>query len=317
VNGALRASYSFCSRLARREARNFYYAFLLLPPELRRSMCALYAFMRHSDDLADTPRPLPERHALMTAWRAEVREVLEGRSFGSWLGAAALAHTVEQHQIPHQHLEELLDGVAMDLEPRSFVTFADLRDYCYHVASTVGLCCLKIWGYESCGGRAEELAEECGIALQLTNIVRDVREDGLAGRVYLPQEDLERFGIDAAAILAAGPPSDNCRALLAFECQRARDHYNRAEPLIKMVAPVGRPVFATIFGIYRALLEEIVARDYDVFTERVALSGWRKSMIALKSLATRFGRWRLQGAAAEPLSSLSPRGAVGSASQEP
>jgi phytoene synthase len=290
LNAALRASYRFCDQLARREARNFYYAFLLLPPSSRRSMCALYAFMRHSDDLADEPAGALDPHTAMAAWHADVQSALSGGPPSAWPGLAALADTVARHQIPVRYLEEVLEGVTSVLEPKPFATFADLYAYCYQVASAVGLCCLHIWGYESRGGQAEALAEACGIALQLTNIVRDVRTDAVAGRVYLPREDLERFGVSATELAGSDRPSEACRALLAFECQRARDHFNQAAPLVGLIRPIGRPVFATIFGIYRALLDEIVKRDYDVFTTRVALPGLRKTGIALKSLSWRFAR---------------------------
>jgi phytoene synthase len=171
----------------------------------------------------------------------------------------------------------------MDVDPKPYPTFADLHGYCYRVASAVGLSCLHIWGYRSEGGRAESLAEACGIALQLTNILRDVRQDALAGRVYLPQEDLDRFGVSAAE-LADTRPSDRVRALLTFEGQRAYGYYEQAEPLSDLVAPVGRPVLGAIVGIYRALLDEIVRRDYDVLGTRVALSSWRKLAITAGAL---------------------------------
>ncbi len=175
----LRASDEFCRRLSRREARNFYYSFLVLPPERRRSMCALYAFMRHTDDLADEPGEVADKRAALETWRADLDRALEGQP-DAWPGLPALAHAVHRHGIPPKYLHEVIDGVAMDLEPRPFPTFEDLYAYCYRVASAVGLCCLHIWGYRSEGGRAESLAESCGIALQLTNILRDVREDAPA-----------------------------------------------------------------------------------------------------------------------------------------
>ena len=182
----LQASYRFCGALARRQARNFYYAFLLLPRARRRSMCALYAFLRHTDDLADEPGSAAEKARALDAggasstrrWRAEARR---------WPGLPALADTVARHGIPAHLLHEVIDGVSMDLQPRRFATFDDLADYCHHVASVVGLCCLHIWGYRSEGGKAEQLAERCGIALQLTNIIRDVRDDARNGRIYLPR----------------------------------------------------------------------------------------------------------------------------------
>ena len=185
----------------------------------------------------------------------------------------------------------MIDGVEMDLDPRPFASFHDLSLYCYRVASVVGLCCLHIWGYRSDGGKAETLAESCGIALQLTNIVRDVREDALNGRVYLPKDELERFGIDPVE-LAAPRPTGRVRALLEYQGARAYDYYRKAEPLIHRVDPAGRPALLAIVGIYRALLDEIVRRDYDVLTARVSLPGWRKLLITLGALNGRFARAR-------------------------
>jgi phytoene synthase len=194
-----------------------------------------------------------------------------------------VADTVRCHDIPAQHLQEVIEGVAMDIEPRPFATFDELYRYCYHVASAVGLCCIRIWGYRSEDGRAERLAEACGIALQLTNIVRDVPEDARAGRVYLPREDLDRFGV-APSDLAAATTSEPLRRLLAYEGRRAYDYYAQAEPLVRLVAPVGRPVLRAIVGIYRALLDEIARRDYDVASGRISLPAWRKTVITARSL---------------------------------
>jgi 15-cis-phytoene synthase len=286
VTDALAASYRFCGAISRREAKNFYYSFLVLPPERRRSMCALYAFMRHTDDLADAPGPVAARYDALEVWRHDLDRALSGRA-EAWPGLPALADTVHRHGVPARYLHEVLDGVMMDLHPRPFTTFDDLYAYCYRVASAVGLSCLHIWGYRSEGGRAEELAEACGIALQLTNIIRDVREDALNGRIYLPDEDLARFGVSPEDLLAAHP-GDSVRALLEFEGRRAYSYYGKAAPLARLVAPVGRPVLQTIVGIYRALLDEIERRDYDVLAARVSLPPWRKAAIAVRSLAGRF-----------------------------
>jgi phytoene synthase len=177
----------------------------------------------------------------------------------------------------------VIDGVLMDIEPRPYLTFDELYRYCYHVASAVGLSCIHIWGFRSEGGRAEQLAESCGIALQLTNILRDVREDARAGRIYLPREDLDRFGVGPED-LAADRPSRALRDLFAYEARRADEYYAQAGPLVRLVAPVGRPVLRAIVGIYRSLLDEIKSRDYDVLGARVALPPWRKTLITLRAL---------------------------------
>jgi 15-cis-phytoene synthase len=288
----LRESYRFCGALARREARNFYYSFLLLPRSRRRSMCALYAFMRHTDDLADEPGPAAEKARALDAWRRALDTALAAGDDGAgavaaWPGLPALADTVTRHSIPAKLLHEVIEGVSMDIQPRSFITFAELADYCYHVASVVGLSCLHIWGYRSGGGKAERLAEHCGIALQLTNILRDVRDDARAGRIYLPREDLVRFGVEPEDLAAGGRPSDRVRELLAFEGRRAYEYYEEARPLVPLVDPVGRPVLRTIVGIYRALLDEIARQDYNVLDDRIALPPWRKLAIALKAMMGR------------------------------
>ncbi len=226
---ALRHSYRFCGDVARREARNFYCAFLLLPPSRRRSMCALYAFMRHTDDLADEAGDADEKDRALESWRTALDEALDGRP-DAWPGLPALADTVARHAIPRHLLDEVIEGVSMDIRPRGFATFAELADYCYHVASVVGLCCLHIWGYRSEGGEAERLAEHCGLALQLTNILRDVGEDARGGRIYLPRDDLERFGVTPVELAAVGRPGDRVRELLAFEARRAYAYHEDAPP---------------------------------------------------------------------------------------
>jgi len=250
-------------------------------------MCALYAFLRHTDDLADEPGSAPEKARALEAWRAELEGALAGHG-AAWPGLAALADTMARHGIPTHLLDEVIEGVSMDVQPRRYATFDDLADYCHHVASVVGLCCLHIWGYRSEGGKAEQLAESCGIALQLTNIIRDVHDDACNGRVYLPEDDLARFGVEPRELAAGGAPSDRVRSLLAYEGERAYRFYDHARLLAPLVAPVGRPVLLTIVGIYRALLDEIARRDYNVLDGRVSVPPWRKIAIALRGLAGRF-----------------------------
>lgn len=286
VGRVLAESYRFCCTLSRREAKNFYYAFLLLPRDRRRSMCALYAFLRHTDDLADEPGPAEQKARALESWRRALDAAMAGDA-GAWPGLPALADTVARHGIPAPLLHEVIEGVSMDIEPRGFTTFDELAHYCYHVASVVGLCCLHIWGYRSEGGEAERLAEHCGLALQLTNILRDVRDDARAGRIYLPREDLARFGVEPDELARDGRPGDHVRELLAFEARRAYAFYDDARRLVPLVDPVGRPVLRTIVGIYRALLDEIARRDYRVLDGRIALPPWRKVAIALRAIAGR------------------------------
>jgi phytoene synthase len=283
---AIADSYRYCSDVARREARNFYLAFRFLPAAGRRSMCALYAFMRHTDDLADNGGSVTEKTRALSAWRRDVEASLEGNA-AAWPGLLAVADTVSRYDIPRGLLNVVIQGVEMDVQPRYYATFEELADYCYHVASAVGLCCIHIWGYKSDGGRAEQLAESCGIALQLTNILRDVREDAQAGRIYLPQDELARFGVGQQD-LQADRPSVGLRELLAFEAGRAYRYYDQSQALVSLVSPIGRPVFLTIVGVYRALLDEISRRDFNVLEGRVTIPRWRKGMIALRAFPHRF-----------------------------
>jgi phytoene synthase len=248
-------------------------------------MYALYAFLRHTDDLADEPARAVDKARALGAWRRELDFALAGLGT-AWPGFPALADTVARHGIPADLLMKAIDGVSMDIEPHRFATFDDLAVYCHHVASVVGLSCLHIWGYRSEGGIAERLAESCGIALQLTNIIRDVGEDARNGRVYLPEEDLERFGIREEQLAIRARSSPKIRELLTFEGQRAYENYDRARLLVPLVDPVGRPVLKTIVGVYCALLDEIVRREYDVLDGRISVPKWRKFAIALRAMVS-------------------------------
>jgi phytoene synthase len=278
------ASYAECQALARRAAGNFYYSFLVLPKPKRRAMCALYAFLRHTDDLGDNDRPVAERRAALAAWRQSLDNALAGKFDSSLL--PALADTVAKFGIPRQYLHEVLDGVEMDLDERVYETFGVLADYCYKVASAVGLCCIHIWGFR--GAAALDLATPLGIAFQLTNILRDLKEDAELGRVYLPREDLRRFQYSADE-LARGVRDSRFAALMRFQIARAEDHYRRGAGLEQLLDRDSRPALRAMVGIYHGLLGEIKRRDGDVFSSRVRLSGWRKTRIALGSLLARTG----------------------------
>jgi phytoene synthase len=284
MTAALARSYQYCETLTRREAGNFYPAFLLLPAPQRLSMCALYAFMRIADDLSDEPMPAAQKRQLLTDWRVGLRRALAGH--GSHPSHAALEHTAHKHQIPPAYLEALIDGVEMDLEPVAYATFAELRNYCYHVASVVGLCCIHIWGFH--GKAALRYAEDAGIAFQLTNILRDLGEDAARDRVYLPQEDLDRFGYDAQR-LRRGVCDAAYRELMRFEVQRAREFYASGWRLVPLLSEPGQAVFLMMARTYRGLLGEIEKRDYDVFRGRVRVPAWKKVLLALAVLPVRWG----------------------------
>jgi phytoene synthase len=280
----LATSYRYCEDVARREAGNFYPAFCVLPRPQRRSMCALYAFMRVADDLSDEPAPTEVKRRQLADWRHGLTSALAGHYLHP--AHAALHDSVERYGVPSAYLEAVLDGVEMDLEPTAYATFADLRLYCYRVASAVGLACIHVWGFE--GDQARRYAEDAGLAFQLTNILRDLGEDAARGRVYLPQEDLERFGYDAAR-LERGERDRAFEDLMRFEVERTRQLYAASWPLVECLAPSGRAVFQLMARTYRGLLDEIERRNYDVFTRRIRLSRWRKLLLALRVVPARLG----------------------------
>lgn len=281
----LERSYGYCERLARREAGNFYHGFRLLPGPQRRAMCALYAFMRVTDDLTDEPGDAVGKRAALEAWRGQLHDALAGRYAHDL--HPAFHHTVTRYAIPAPYLFDVLDGVGMDLEPVVYETFDDLYRYCYRVASAVGLACIHVWGFS--GDEAKKHAEAAGIAFQLTNILRDLGEDAGRGRVYLPREDLRRFGYDPEA-LRRGERNEAFQALMRFEAERARGYYEAAGPLAGLLPPPGRAVFLVMSRTYRALLEAMVRREFDVFRGRVRVSTWRKLWFVAGALPARWGR---------------------------
>jgi 15-cis-phytoene synthase len=272
-------SYSFCERVARREAKNFYYSFLLLSAPQRRAMCAIYAFMRYCDDLSDDEH-IADRASAIARWRADLEAALAGRLPAHELWPA-FADAVERYQIPHQYFFAMIAGVSSDLEPRSIQSFDELYQYCYHVASVVGLTIIHIFGFDS--PEALKLAEKCGVAFQLTNIIRDVREDAAKDRVYLPEEDLQRFGV-AVKDLSAARVSPALRELLEFEAQRARGYYRESAPLIGLIHPRSRASLRALIAIYSRLLEKIVGAEYEVLAQRVRLPTAQKLWLLLRSV---------------------------------
>ncbi|MGD1062202.1 MAG: phytoene/squalene synthase family protein [Terracidiphilus sp.] len=288
----LARAYAACRAIAKREAKNFYYAFVALPLERRNAICAIYAFMRQADDLADDESlPREERRLRLNAWLAAWREVAEGGATADPVFLAVRDATA-RFAIPLQLLDELVDGVAMDLDqastgaPDTYATFADLYRYCYLVASVVGLVCIRIFGYS--GERAEKLAEETGIAFQLTNILRDVSEDAARNRVYLPLADLAAHGVSLDALLhraPSAPPTPAERTLLASLARRAEDYYRSADELLPLIHRESRPALWVLVSIYHALLKRIERADYDVFTRRASVPTVQKIAILLVGLA--------------------------------
>jgi phytoene synthase len=237
--------------------------------------------MRHCDDLSDEPGA--SRKAL-ERWRMELAEALGGHP-GEHPLWPAFCHTVRRFDIPSEYFHEMIDGVASDLEPRRFESFAELYRYCYQVASVVGLTCIHIFGFDT--KTALPLAEKCGVAFQLTNILRDVREDLERGRIYLPSEDLARFGVTEAD-LSNGErmirDKTGLSELMRFEAERARKYYEESRALLDLIHPRSRRSLWALIAIYSNLLQRIEAKGFDVFTRRVRLSGLEKSWIVLRAL---------------------------------
>jgi phytoene synthase len=267
----LAASYAFCRQIARIRARNFYYSFLLLSAEQRDAMCAIYAFMRYCDDISEAEGA---SRASIDHWRQDLDCSLAGRLPDDPLWPAFI-DSVARYKIPHGYFHEMIDGVSGDLEPRQIQTFDELYRYCYQVASVVGLTIIHIFGFED--PEALKHAEQCGIAFQLTNILRDVREDYENRRVYIPAEDIVRFGADLTKY------DEQFVGLLAFEAGRANDYYEKSRPLIQMVDPRSRASLWALIEIYRRLLRRIERGQFDVLSQRARVPTWEKLAILARA----------------------------------
>jgi len=291
----LAVAYSVCRGITRSRAKNFYYGFLVLPKKKRRALCAVYAFMRRCDDIADDPSlPVRDRRQKLDLWLDAFHAAQAGHPTDDPI-LLALTDAQRRFGIPAGLLDALAFGTAMDVEEDSeqptssglqvqYRSFEDLERYCYNVASVVGLVCIRIFGYNK--PDAEPLAERCGLAFQLTNIIRDVKEDAALGRVYLPGKDLAEFSISASEIASTVDPA-RIRPLLALQAQRAFENYRAAEDLIPLIDEDSQPALWVLVTIYRGLLEKIVRLNYDVFTRRVSLSVWEKLKILSRGFLQR------------------------------
>jgi phytoene synthase len=267
---------------------NFYYSFLVLPSHKRRAIIAVWDFCRAVDDAVDEAQGIERASHEIARWRRELAAVFDGGTIETSEGRA-LAPLVQRFDLPRAAFEALIEGVEMDLGDRRYESFADLYEYCIRVASAVGLICLEIFGYRD--ARAREYATDLGVALQLTNILRDVPDDLRRGRVYIPQEDFRRHGCveeDLAREVrsaGAGVQSPAVKALLREQAQRARRYYARAAQNLPR-ADARRLVAAEIMGaIYRGILTRIESADYDVFTRVVSIPRPRRAIIAASTWA--------------------------------
>jgi len=289
-------AYSVCKGITRSAAKNFYYAFLVLPRRKREALCAVYAFMRRCDDITDDPSlSFAERRQKLDSWLDALHRAQQGQPTDDAI-LLALTDAQRRFTIPAGLLDELAHGTAMDIEESEalqsntpglnveYKTFEDLRLYCYRVASVVGLVCIHIFGYRD--PAAEALAENTGLAFQLTNIIRDVKEDASLGRVYFPEEDLAKFGLTVQDVVTASDPA-RLRPLLALEADRARENYKSGDELINYISEDSQPALWVLVNIYRSLLEKIALKQYDVFTAKVSLTTWEKLKILGKGFLKR------------------------------
>ncbi len=286
MNHQLSHAYAVCRGISRRAAKNFYYGFMVLPSEKRNALSAVYAFMRHADDISDEPGVDPQqKRQKLGEWLEAAKAVFAGKATDDPV-LMALGDAQNKFKIPPELFEKLVYGTSLDLDIPSVPgspaivcqTFADLKHYCYYVASVVGLVCIRIFGYQD--SKAEFLAEDCGLAFQLTNIIRDVKEDASLGRIYIPEEDLARANLSAAnfatALLQDPAQAQQLRPALEYEADRARKYYESAKWLMELIEEDSRAALWVLVEIYSRLLKKITDRNYDVLTERVRLTFWEK-----------------------------------------
>jgi len=277
LRGPVADAYEHCEMLTRRASSNFYWGFRLLPHDRRRALCAVYAFCRAADDLADEPARDADPRRLLARWREELERAYGGRPVHPV--GVALADTVARFAIPREHFDAVIAGVEMDLDRDRYETWeGDLEQYCYRVAGAVGLVCIEIFGYRDPSAR--QYAVELGLAFQLTNILRDVADDAQRGRIYLPRADLKRFGCREEDVLV-GHCTEAFRQVMAFECARAGEHYGRARFLLAEDDRQSLAPAEAMRLIYEQLLRRIMLRHYDVFGPKIRLTRPEKAGLAV------------------------------------
>jgi len=281
VTGSLDDAYRLCESITREQARNFYYGIRLLPAAKRSVLCAVYALARRVDDIGDGDLPTEEKVRALASLRSDL-SAIEGASDPVLV---AVADAARRYPIPLAAFTELVDGVEMDVTGRRYQTFEDLVGYCRCVAGSIGRLCLGVFGSRP-DPRAPQYADALGIALQQTNILRDIREDLINGRVYLPQQDLDLFGVELVLDEqgALADKDGGLAALIQFSAERARSWYADGLRLIPLLDRRSAASAAAMSGIYRRLLERIEAQPALVYDRRLALSGWQKAGVAARAL---------------------------------
>ena len=274
-------SYAHCHRIMKAEARNFYFGMRLLPEAKRRGMYALYSFMRVCDDLTDgSNSDRQDRRKILQSWREQMHASIDGSLMGHPIWPA-FGDTVRRFGIPAKIFDDAIDGQLQDLDGTEYENFQQLYDYCYQVASTVGLAAIHIWGFSD--SRALLSAERLGVAMQLTNIIRDIHEDLGRGRCYLPAEDLRRFDLKIDDFSAA-ETKISVEEFLHFQIDRARDFYEQSEMLPQWIHRDSRPTLRIMIEIYRGILDRLAGNPCRVMRERVKLSTSEKLWIVARNL---------------------------------
>lgn len=277
-------AYLACEQVTRQRARNFYYGIRLLPPAKRKALCSVYAFARRVDDIADGPRSTQDKLRLLGAARADLARLAgtaaEAGRFAEDPVLSALADAGARFALPLEAFADLVDGVEMDVVGTAYGRFDELELYCRRVAGSIGRLSAAVFGAAD-PARAASLSDHLGVGMQLTNILRDVAEDRTTGRVYLPTEDLDRFGWDPMAAARPGPEFDR---LVRFEAARARRWFAMGLTLLPLLDRRSAACVSAMTGIYRRILDRIERRPRDVLVRRVSLPGWEKAWVAVSSL---------------------------------
>ncbi len=273
--------YQESREITRREAKNFYYAFLTLPQERRRAIYVAYAFCRYCDDAVDTAESVDQKMATLQSLHASLNDAYTGRTSDPLF--LALADVADRHDIPEEYFKQVIHGVESDLTKVRYQDFEELRNYCYQVASVVGLICLQIFGYKD--GSAREHAIDLGLAMQLTNIARDIQEDLGLGRIYLPQDEIARFGYSEEA-LEAGIVNESFINLMRFQAQRARGYFDSGFKLLPYLSPRSRACPAVMGQLYSKVLQRIEEAEFDVFQHRISLSKTEKLRVTAQTWFT-------------------------------
>lgn len=281
MTSQLESAYDHCQQVAREQAKNFYYAFRTLPAPKRRAIYAAYAFCRLCDDIADDDMPMEEKRRRFSETRGLLAEAMETNGSVGSTGDLppvfqALGDATAAYEIPHHYYDQVVDGVESDLVKTRFDDFDELKAYCYQVASVVGLICIEVFGYQD--ETAQQYAIDMGIAMQLTNILRDIKEDAARDRIYIPLDEMARFGYSQEE-LKAGIINDSFRRLMGWQVTRARDYYQRSEALFPTLSPESRACPRVLHTAYQAILQRIESKGYDVFSQRIGLSTFEKLII--------------------------------------